>query len=117
MAPAPLPKSVSHTGSNRRRFRLRFACAFLPKSVAPVRKFTAGKLAMDRSSRYGWGMKTNWPWWKWLLIVGGVLVAVSFLGALFLALSGMSKAWITVALAGALLVIVVLQLRRYLPKA
>ena len=51
------------------------------------------------------------------MIVAGGLLAVSFLGALILALSGKSEAWITLALAGALIVIVVLQLRRYLPKA
>jgi uncharacterized membrane protein YfcA len=91
------------------------ACPPDSASVSNLPPLTS--MALDRSSRYGWGMKTNWPWWIWVLIVAGVLVAVSFLGALILALSGMTKAWITVALAAALIVVVVLQLRRYLPNA
>jgi hypothetical protein len=62
-------------------------------------------------------MKPNWPRRKWVLTVGGVLAAVSFLGALFLGLSGKLDQWITLALASALIVIVVLQLvRRNPPK-
>jgi hypothetical protein len=72
-------------------------------------------MALDHPSRYGWGMKPHWR--KWMLMAGGVLVAVSF-GALFLALSGRPDQWITLALASALIVIVVLRLfRRHPPNA
>jgi hypothetical protein len=57
-------------------------------------------------------MKLNWPRRKWVLTVGGGLAAVCFIGALFLALSGKRDQWITLALSGALIAIVVLQLVR-----
>jgi hypothetical protein len=60
-------------------------------------------------------MKPNWPRWKLVLTIGGVLAAVSFLGALFLALSGKPEHWITLALASALIVIVVLRFVRWDP--
>ena len=60
-------------------------------------------------------MKPNWPRRKWVLTVGGVLAAISFLGGLFLALSGKPDQWITLALAFALIVIVVLRLARQDP--
>jgi peptidoglycan/LPS O-acetylase OafA/YrhL len=55
-------------------------------------------------------MKTNWPWWNWVLTAGGILAGACFVAAGLLALSGRPDQWITLALAGALIVIVVLQL-------
>lgn len=63
-------------------------------------------------------MKLNWPRWKWGMTVAGGLAAVCFLAALFLVLSGNRDQWMTLALSGALIVIVVLQLiRRNRPNA
>jgi hypothetical protein len=62
-------------------------------------------------------MKRDWPWWKWVLMIGGVLAAISFLGALFLLISGKQDQWITLVLASAFIAIVVAQLRRDHPNA
>jgi Mg/Co/Ni transporter MgtE len=45
-------------------------------------------------------------------MVGGVLAAISFLGALFLLISGKQDQWITLVLASAFIAIVVAQLIR-----
>jgi hypothetical protein len=60
-------------------------------------------------------MRSNWHWWKWGLASGGVLAAISLFGALFLALTGKPDQWITVGLACAIIVVVILQLVRRNP--
>jgi hypothetical protein len=60
-------------------------------------------------------MQPTWPWWKWVLAGGGALAAVTLLVALFLALTGRPDQWITAALAGAIIVVVVWQLVRRTP--
>jgi hypothetical protein len=69
-------------------------------------------MAADRSSCYLPGMEPRWPQRKWVLAGAGALAGVCFLGALFLALSGRSDQWFTFALAGGLILIVLLQLAR-----
>jgi len=84
----------------------------------PARPSRLARLAADRSRCYVLGMEPKWPRRKWVLAGAGALAAVSFLGALFLALSGKSSEWFTFALAGGLILIVLLQLaRRDRPKA
>jgi hypothetical protein len=57
-------------------------------------------------------MERDWPRRKWALMIGGVLAAISFLGALFLLISGKQDQWITLVLASAFIAIVVAQLIR-----
>ncbi|HXQ15495.1 MAG TPA: hypothetical protein VN814_12810 [Caulobacteraceae bacterium] len=46
------------------------------------------------------------------MLGGGVLAALALIGALYLALTGKPDQWITAGLAGAIVVVVVLQLVR-----